>query len=73
MKPLCEYEDEVAFVLEFKLWRFGGNAVDVLVTLQTIQDFGVNCICVEDGIDSSTEALFCFKISKSVKTCRSAR
>ena len=29
---------------------------DVLATLQVMQDFGVNLICVEDGIDSSKDA-----------------
>lgn len=48
-------KDGVAFVLVFKLSRFGRNAADVLATLQTMQDFGVNLICVEDGIDSSKE------------------
>ena len=32
------------------------NAADVLATLQVMQDFGVNLICVEDGIDSSKDA-----------------
>ena len=49
-------KDDVSFVLVFKLSRFGRNAADVLATLQTMQDFGVNLICVEDGIDSSKEA-----------------
>ena len=49
-------KDDVAFVLVFKLSRFGRNAADVLNTLQIMQDFGVNLICVEDGIDSSKEA-----------------
>ncbi len=40
----------------FKLSRFGRNAADVLSTLQVMQDFGVNLICVEDGIDSSKDA-----------------
>jgi len=40
----------------FKLSRFGRNAADVLSTLQIMQDFGVNLICVEDGIDSSKDA-----------------
>ena len=48
--------DEVQFVLVFKLSRFGRNAADVLNSLQRMQDFGVNLICVEDGIDSSKEA-----------------
>ena len=48
--------DKVQFVLVFKLSRFGRNAADVLNSLQRMQDFGVNLICVEDGIDSSKEA-----------------
>ena len=44
------------YVLVFKLSRFGRNAADVLNSLQLMQDFGVNLICVEDGIDSSKDA-----------------
>ena len=49
-------KDNVSYVLVFKLSRFGRNAADVLSTLQFMQDFGVNLICVEDGIDSSKDA-----------------
>ncbi len=49
-------KDSVSYVLVFKLSRFGRNAADVLSTLQVMQDFGVNLICVEDGIDSSKDA-----------------
>ena len=49
-------EDGVSYVLVFKLSRFGRNAADVLSSLQLMQDYGVNLICVEDGIDSSKEA-----------------
>ena len=48
--------DRVNYVLVFKLSRFGRNAADVLNNLQIMQDFGVNLICVEDGIDSSSAA-----------------
>lgn len=48
--------DGVSFVLVFKLSRFGRNAADVLSTLQRMQDYGVNLICVEDGIDSSKDS-----------------
>ena len=48
--------DNVSFVLVFKLSRFGRNAADVLSTLQVMQDYGVNLICVDDGIDSSKDA-----------------
>lgn len=46
-------KDDVAFVIVFKLSRFGRNAVDVLTSLQFMQAHGVNLICVEDSIDSS--------------------
>lgn len=49
-------KDGVSYVLVFKLSRFGRNAADVLSTLQTMQDYGVNLVCVEDGIDSSKDA-----------------
>lgn len=49
-------KDGVSFVLVFKLSRFGRNAADVLNSLQLMQDFGVNLICVEDGIDSSKDS-----------------
>ena len=49
-------DDGVEYVLVFKLSRFGRNAADVLNNLQIMQDFGVNLICVEDGIDSSKDA-----------------
>ena len=49
-------KDDVSYVLVFKLSRFGRNAADVLATLQVMQDYGVNLICVEDGIDSSKDA-----------------
>ena len=43
-------KDGVSYVLVFKLSRFGRNAADILSTLQVMQDFGVNLICVEDGL-----------------------
>lgn len=56
MEDIKSGKDGVSFVLVFKLSRFGRNAADVLSTLQIMQDFGVNLICVEDGIDSSKDA-----------------
>ena len=56
MEDIKSGKDGVSFVLVFKLSRFGRNAADVLLTLQTMQDYGVNLICVEDGIDSSKDA-----------------
>ena len=48
--------DDVDYVLVFKLSRFGRNAADVLNSLQIMQDYGVNLICIEDGIDSSKDS-----------------
>lgn len=56
MEDIKSSKDGVSFVLVFKLSRFGRNAADVLSALQVMQDFGVNLICVEDGIDSSKDA-----------------
>ena len=56
MEDIKTGKDDVSFVLVFKLSRFARNAADVLSTLQTMQDFGVNLVCVEDGIDSSKDA-----------------
>jgi site-specific DNA recombinase len=56
MEDIKSGKDGVSYVLVFKLSRFGRNAADVLSTLQVMQDFGVNLICVEDGLDSSKEA-----------------
>ena len=56
LNDIEEGKDEISFVLVFKLSRFGRNASDVLSALQLMQDYGVNLICVEDGIDSSKEA-----------------
>ncbi|WP_276778877.1 recombinase family protein [Neglectibacter timonensis] len=56
MEDVKSGKDNVSYILVFKLSRFGRNAADVLYTLQVMQDFGVNLICVEDGIDSSKDA-----------------
>lgn len=56
LNDVAEDRDGVNFILVFKLSRFGRNAADVLNSLQYIQDFGVNLICVEDGIDSSKDS-----------------
>lgn len=43
----------VDYVLVYKLSRFGRNAADILNSLEFIQSYGVNLICIEEGIDSS--------------------
>ncbi len=56
LEEIASGADGISYVLVFKLSRFGRNAADVLSSLQLMQDYGVNLICVEDGIDSSKEA-----------------
>ena len=56
LNDIQDNKDGVEYVLVFKLSRFGRNAADVLNSLQLMQDFGVNLICVEDGIDSSKDS-----------------
>lgn len=56
LKDIEAMKDKVQYVLVFNLSRFGRNAADVLSSLQRMQDYGVNLICVEDGIDSSKDS-----------------
>lgn len=44
---------DIDYILVYKLSRFGRNAADILASLEFIQSYDVNLICVEDGIDSS--------------------
>ena len=44
---------EIDYILVYKLSRFGRNAADILNSLEHVQSFGANLICIEEGIDSS--------------------
>lgn len=55
MNDISNNKDGVSFVVVFKLSRFGRNTADVLNSLQYMQDYGVNLICVEESLDSSKE------------------
>ena len=56
MQDIKSGKDDVQVVLVFKLSRFGRNAADTLNSLQFMEDYGVNLLCVEDGIDSAGAA-----------------
>ncbi len=56
LKDIKDGKHKIDFVLVFKLSRFGRNAADVLSSLQFMQDYGVNLVCTEDGIDSSKDS-----------------
>src|SRR5699024_1356034 len=55
MEDIASEKDQISYVLVFKLSRFGRNAADVLKSIQTLLDYGVDLVCVEDSIDSSTQ------------------
>ena len=44
---------QIDYILVYKLSRFGRNAADILNSLEFIQSYGINLICIEEGIDSS--------------------
>lgn len=52
---LKDIEDglDIDYILVYKLSRFGRNAADILNSLELVQSYGVNLICIEEGIDSS--------------------
>lgn len=54
LEDISSEKDEVSYVLVFKLSRFGRNAADILKSLQLLEDYEVDLICVEDAINSST-------------------
>lgn len=55
LKDIEEEKDRVVYVLCFKLSRFGRSVVDTLNALNQLKNHGVNLICTEDGINSSSE------------------
>lgn len=54
-KMLSDIKDglQIDYILVYKLSRFGRNAADILNSLEFIQSYGINLICIEEGIDSS--------------------
>lgn len=54
LNDISSEKDRISYVLVFKLSRFGHNAADILKSLQLLEDYEVDLICVEDAIDSST-------------------
>jgi len=55
MDDIISQKDEIAYVLVFKLSRFGRNAADILKSLQMLQDYGIDLVSVSESIDSSTQ------------------
>lgn len=55
MDDIKEGKDGVAFVLVYKLSRFGRKTSEVLQYIEFMQDYGVNLICVEDCVDTSSD------------------
>ena len=55
MDDVMAQKDNISYVLVFKLSRFGRNAADILKSLQTLEDYEVNLVSVNESIDSSTQ------------------
>lgn len=55
LDDISSEKDGISYVLVFKLSRFGRNAADILKSMQLLSDYDVDLVCVEDGIDSSTQ------------------
>jgi len=56
LDAIANQTEKVDYVIVFKLSRFARNAADTISSVQLLQDYGVNLICVEDGIDTSKDA-----------------
>lgn len=56
MEYIEKKTDDVDYVLVFKLSRFARNVADAVKYLQIMKNHGVNLICVEDKLDSSTSS-----------------
>ena len=53
---IIEKKDGIAFVICFKLSRFGRNTADILNSLKLMKRYGVHLICVKENIDSSLDS-----------------
>lgn len=53
LEDIKDQKDDIDYVLVYKLSRFGRNTVDILNSLQFMQNYGVNLIAVEENINSS--------------------
>ncbi len=56
MNDIQSEKDGIDYVLVFKLSRFGRNTADIMNSLQFMEDYGVNLLCVSDNIDSGSGA-----------------
>ena len=54
LADIKQKKDDVRYVLVFKLSRFARNAADTLENLRAMQNCGVDLLCTEDGMDSSS-------------------
>lgn len=54
MNDIINEKDHVSYILVFKLSRFGRNTADILKSIQTLKDYGVELVSVKESIDSST-------------------
>ena len=56
MDDIVDKKDDVAFIICFKLSRFGRNTADILNSLKLMKRYGTHLICVKENIDSSLDS-----------------
>ncbi len=54
---------EIEYILVYKLSRFGRNAADILNSLEFVQSYGINLICIEEGLIHPRQAESCSYLS----------
>lgn len=55
LEDISNQKDNIDYVLVYKLSRFGRSAVDVLTSLEFIQDYGVELWSIKENIDTGSE------------------
>jgi len=56
LDAIANQNEKVDYIIVFKLSRFARNAADTISSVQLLQDYGVNLISIEDGIDTSKDS-----------------
>lgn len=69
-KMLSDIENglQIDYILVYKLSRFGRNAADILNSLEFIQSYGINLICIEEW--SGVKAVLIKQCLKKQKSSR---
>ena len=52
LEDIKQNKDGVSYVVVFKLSRFGRNTADIMNSVQLLEDYGINLVCIEDYLDT---------------------